>query len=234
MFACCTEGGASSGVVPVNYAYFPVKARGMSHVLALEMSGVNYIPKVVQMDQWAGMKSSGECPFGYLGLLTLNDGTKIQETVAILVTIGKIGNMNGHNVQDFGISYMLACKAAEVFTNCTNCNPTFITINDYNQEKFKKLGEFKSGELKDFINALDNMCDPKGNFTSQGDTVGEVHLYSVFWQLRGAKVLPDTLPANLQAFMNRLDSHSVVKEFLAGKSKFGTMDDYLLPAPNYA
>eukprot|EP01051_Picozoa_sp_SAG22_P026129 SAG22_NODE_8088_length_684_cov_1.447863_1_plen_122_part_00 len=89
---------------------------------------MDYEADLVQMANWADMKASGVCPFGYLPLITLEDGTAVNETVAQCMAVGKIAGTNGDSAADFGMSAMLCCKAAEVFTEFAKHNPTMFTV----------------------------------------------------------------------------------------------------------
>merc|ERR1711934_899215 len=92
---------------PVKYSYFPLRARGFAPLLALEVGNVPYEAEVIQFKDWKPIKESGRCPFGYLSLLTLPDGTAINETTAVLNTIGYLGKLLGETLSDSAVSQMI-------------------------------------------------------------------------------------------------------------------------------
>merc|ERR1719199_2063772 len=102
--------GHSISAESLKLAYFPLKARGFPTLLALEVGKVDYDPQTVTFDEWPAMKASGECPFGYLPLVTLPDGTRVNETNACLMVAGERGNLLGSTEAAQTTSAMLACK----------------------------------------------------------------------------------------------------------------------------
>merc|ERR1712199_19338 len=114
----------------MKYSYFPLLARGMPPLQALEVGGVDYEPETIQFPDWGEYKASGKCPFGYLPLLTLSDGTPVNETNAVLTAVGASCGLLGEG-SDFAISMMLACKAAELFDILAKTAPTMFTVKNW-------------------------------------------------------------------------------------------------------
>mmetsp|Transcript_7654 Transcript_7654/g.16850 ORF Transcript_7654/g.16850 Transcript_7654/m.16850 type:complete len:227 (-) Transcript_7654:202-882(-) len=225
MGAACSTSDPSG---PVKFSYFPLTARGLPVVLAMEHGGVKYDGKAIAFDDWPKMKESGVCPFGYLCLLELPDGTKVNETNACLLTVGKIGNLLGSTLSDFATSNMLACKAAEVMTDCYSHMPLLVNVKDWNSTKADKLKEFLP-KLQTVMEQFDKLCHPDGTFT--GDvTVGELHLWALLYEMKRAE-MKVTLPANLQKFYDRIEKLPATQKVITGKSGMGEMMDYMVPVP---
>jgi hypothetical protein len=215
---------------PVKLHYFPIKARGFPALLALEVGKVNYEAVKIPFDEWGEKKASGVYPFGYLAGLELADGTMINETNAILFTIGKIARLNGGSTNDFGTSSMLACKAAEVFTEFTKVCPTAPsgTLKDWTDEKQKAFDESKT-KFDGYLEMFAKLCDDEGKFTKQGNTTGELHLFALLYSM---KVTGFTgIPEKLEKFYSRLMELDGVKTCVEEKTKFGEINDYVAKAP---
>merc|ERR1712070_626182 len=214
---------------PVRLHYFPLKARGFPALLALEVGKVNYEAVIVPFDQWAEKKASGVYPFGYLAGLELADGTIINETNAILFTIGQLARLNGGSLKDFGISTMLACKAAEVFTDFTKAQPTMMTVKDWNADKAKNLEEQKP-KLDACLDQFENLCSDDGKFTRSGKTTGELHLFSLLFHMKVSEYKTE-FSTKLQKFYDRVSELDGVKKCTEEKSKMGEIANYVVAVP---
>jgi len=214
---------------PVKLHYFPLKARGFPALLALEVGNVNYEAVKVEFADWGALKASGKFPFDYMAGLELADGTMINETNAILFTIGHIARSNGGSNKDFGISTMLACKAAEVFTELTKAQPTIGSIKDWDAAKAKALEEWKP-KADAHLDHFEKLCGDDGKFTKSGKTTGELHLYSVLYHMRVSKFKTEFSP-KLTKFIEQLEALDGVKKCIENKTKFGELGDYVLPVP---
>jgi len=214
----------------VKFSYFPLKARGFPILLALEVGGVDYEAEIVQMADWGAMKASGVCPFGYLPLLTLADGTTVNETNACAMAAGHLGGINGDSPKDFSISAMLACKSAEVFTELTNVQPTMFTVQNWSAEKLPAYEEFK-GKFEGYLAFFEKMVTD-AKFTTTGTTVGELQLFSTLFHYDacGFKTIGD-LPVGVKAFYERLLAHPAVAKCVANKTAFGELANYVVPVP---
>ena len=216
----------------VKLSYFPLKARCFPALLALEVGGVDYQAEVVQFADWGGMKASGVCPFGYLPLLTLADGTTVNETNAVLMTVGQLAGLNGEGASEFGVSSMLACKSAEVFTEFAGKQPTMFSVEGWNQEKAAALAEWKEKCQSSYLSMFDKLCSAEGKFSSSGTTVGELHLFSLLFHMQACGCFPiDSLPDNLQAFYRRLRALPAVARCCEGGTPMGQQADYVVPVP---
>lgn len=214
---------------PVKLHYFPLKARGFPALLALEVGNVKYEAVKIDFSEWGDKKESGAYPFGYLAGLELADGTMINETNAILFTVGQIARLNGRSAKDFGISSMLACKSAEIFTELTQVQPTMMTVKNWDADKGKKLEEARP-KFDGYIEALDKMCSDEGKFTSLGKTTGELHLFSVMYHMKACKFKTE-FTTKLDKFYARLEALPGVKKCVDNTTQFGEIADYVVPVP---
>jgi hypothetical protein len=214
---------------PVKLHYFPLKARGFPALLALEVGKVNYEAVVIPFDNWPEAKASGKYPFGYLAGLELADGTMINETNAILFTVGQLARLNGGSLKDFGISTMLACKAAEVFTEFTKVQPTIMTVKNWDGSKASALKEAE-GKFNDYFEQFENLCSDDGKFTRSGKTTGELHLFSCLFHMKVSEFKTEFSP-KLQKFYDRVAALDGVKKCCEEKSKFGEIANYVVPVP---
>jgi len=196
-------------------------------LLCLEVGGVDYEPETVQFADWGAYKASGKCPFGYLPLLTLADGTAVNETTAMVSAAGRLGGLAGATDKDFAVSEMLNAKAGEFFTEGTKNLPSIMTVKDWTAEKTEEGKKWIAGGCAQVLGQFDALCKD-GKFTDSGKTPGELHLFSTLHQFKGAGV---TLPAGLQAFYDRLAGDEAVKRCIGGTSKMGEQAAYLVPYP---
>lgn len=211
----------------LQYAYFGLQARGMPGLLALEVGGVEYEAKAVTFEEWGGMKESGVCPMGYLPMLTLADGTKINEVCAITSTIGHIGKLQGETERDYAICEMLNAKAAEVLTGAVNTFPHLLNEKDWKQEDTQKGQAWVQGELNKMLDQFEKLVKD-GKFTSTGKTCGELHLFSTLHQIKEAGA---SLPSGLTQFYTTLSADEKVKKVLEGTTKMGQTGPFLKPFP---
>mmetsp|Transcript_66934 Transcript_66934/g.160293 ORF Transcript_66934/g.160293 Transcript_66934/m.160293 type:complete len:223 (+) Transcript_66934:90-758(+) len=214
---------------PVKFYYFPLTARGLPSVLALEVSGIPYEGHAVSFDEWPKLKASGICPYDYLVLLVLPDGTRIQETAAVLMTIGKLGGLNGDSTSDFGISAMLSCKTCEMMSDFAKHQPTLSTVKNFGSAELAKLKEYLPKLSADFA-YHEKMCTEEGFFTSTGTTVGELWLWGLMYEIKRAEAAVEYGP-KLQKFYARLEAHPAVQKVITGKSQMGALGDYIIPVP---
>jgi|Transcript_48195 hypothetical protein len=214
---------------PVKLHYFPLKARCFPPLLALEVGKINYEAVVVPFDEWPDKKASGIFPMGYLPALELADGTMINETGAMLFTIGKIARLNGGSTTDFGTSAMLACKALEVFTEFTKVCPTMFTVKEWTADKTKAFEE-SIPKLTGYLEAFAKLCSDEGKFTKQGNTTGELALFSLLYHMK-AGAFSGTIPEKLDKFYGRLEALDAVKMCCENKTKMGDLADYVVKLP---
>jgi len=214
---------------PVKLHYFPLKARGFPALLALEVGKVNYEAVIVPFAEWTEKKASGTYPFGYLAGLELADGTMINETNAILFTVGQLARLNGGSLKDFGISTMLACKAAEVFTEFAKVQPTIGTIKNWDADKAKNLEEAKP-KLDACLDQFETLCSDDGKFTRSGKTTGELHLFSLLFHMKVSEYKTE-FSTKLQKFYDRVSALDGVKKCTEDKTKMGEIGNYTLPVP---
>ena len=77
---------------------------------------------------------------------------------------------------------MLACKAAEVFTELTKHQPTQFTVKSWDEGKAAALAEWKASSLAKYLDQFAALCKD-GKATESGTTVGELHLFSVLFAI---------------------------------------------------
>jgi len=204
------------------YTYFPLKARGFPVLLALEVGKVEYNPVIVQLGSadWAKMKKSGDCPFDCLPMIEFPDGTRINETNACLAAAGIKGKKTGSTESAQAISAMLACKCAEVFSESIKVLPMFFNVKDWNAEKNAAMEKWKEEQHKDYLTKFEALCKDDGKFTPEGDTIGELHLFSNLFQLIDCGFLVNNdLPPKLQKFYERVAKIPEVKKCCDDKTK---------------
>lgn len=214
--------GCSKPDETVTFTYFPLKARGFPILLALELGKVEYNPVIVQMDDWPKMKESGQCPFGYLPLFEFPDGTKINETNGCLVAAGIRAGKCGNSESAVALSAMLACKSAEVFTEIAKSHPMFFNKDQWTEERTESLKKFQSGPLEKYLAEFEALCNDSGKFTQEGDTIGELFVFSNLYHLADSEHLPK-LPPKLQKFYDRLLAIPAVKNCCEDKTRMGVL-----------
>jgi Cu-Zn family superoxide dismutase len=214
----------------VVFSYFPLKARGFPILLALEVGKVEYDHQLVPFSEWQAMKASGQCPFGYLPLITLPDGTRINETNGCVMAAGLRGNLLGSTESAQAISAMLCCKCAEIFTEFTSNHPTAFTVKDWNEEKTAKLDAWADKENKMYLKQLEGLCND-GKFTVDGNTVGELWVFALLFHYKACNFMTD-FGATLNAFYERVAAIPEVKKCCENQTKFGELGDYVVPRPS--
>lgn len=223
-------GGVASTPGKAKFQYFPLKARGFPILLALEVGNVDYDGEVVQFKDWKEMKASGACPMGYLPLLTLPDGTKVNETNACLVAAGIRGKLLGSSDSDKSVSVMLACKSAEVFTEFTKVHPTMFSVEGWNDEKKAALETWATDKNKKYLDQFEDLCNDDGKFTADGNTIGELSVFHLLYHFKCCGFLTEFTP-KLNKFYARLMEIEAVKKCCENKTKMGELADYVVPVP---
>lgn len=83
----------------LKFTYFNVRGRGEAIRLALEDNRIPYENDIVENPQWKAIKKTGiadgSLPFGQLPRLTMNDGTAVVQSNAILRWIGRHHELYG-------------------------------------------------------------------------------------------------------------------------------------------
>jgi len=240
MGQACSSGtdGGIDFVGPVELCYFGLdektmlKARFLAIWACAECGGLDYTIKPIMPGDWFGGKVDklGLSPFGYLCVVKLPDGTRITETTACLLTVGKVTGLLGQGTKDQGTSYMLACKAAEMFTDFTSKGPTMFTVQDFKGDKPKAFEDWKTNNLAPAIDQLEKLCSADGKFTS-ALTAGEIAVWACLHQMKGAECSVNTTPGKLATFYNRMEALPGIKKILAGQSKGYKTSDYAVPVP---
>lgn len=236
---CSSASNSVNGAV--KFYYFGMakgnnlKARGMAILAALEVGNVAYEGIVVTADEWFGKMTQAEkddmSPMGYLAVIELPDGTKICETTACLLTAGQIGGLNGKTVAEYGVSCMLACKAAELFSELTTKGPTALTVDKYDKAKYEEFKKWEPG-AREYLNKFERLCSANGTFTSSGQTSGEIALWSFLHQGSACGFVKfESLP-KLKKFFTRMEALPGIAKVLAGKSQMGEMIDYAAAIPD--
>jgi len=154
----------------------------------------------------------------------------INETNAVLFTAGKLARLNGVSTKDFGLSTMLACKAAEVFGEFTKVQPTMMNVKDWNADKAKALAE-ATPKLDGHLEAFEKLCDDDGKITKIGKTtVGELHLFSLLYHMKSCKFKSE-FSGKLEKFYSRIAELDGVKNVVDNKTKMGELADYVVAVP---
>lgn len=179
--------------------------------------------------QWASFKATNRCPFGYLPLLELPSGCRLNETTAILNVIGRLAGMQGETEADFGMSSMLACKAGDMFAELVKVQPTMFNVKHWDEAKARALQEWLP-KCAEYFEQLEALCAADGTFTQSGTTVGELALWSTLHQMNGAKLAVD-LPPRLKTFFERVGALPAIQRCIAGETKMGELADYVVPVP---
>merc|ERR1712046_305697 len=148
------------------------------------------------------MKASGQCPFGYLPLITLPDGTHINEANACVMAAGIRGNLPGSTEAAQTMSSMLACKCAEIFTEFVRRQPTILTVKDWNKDKEAELDAWANNQNKQYLSQLEKLCN-NGKFTTDGNTVGELWVFALLFYYKTCGFMPDFGPT-LNSFYERV------------------------------
>jgi len=74
--------------MPIKLYYFDLYARGEVMRMALWKAGVEYEDIRVTGDSWKALKESGDCEFGQVPMLELEDGTRLTQSRAIMNYLG--------------------------------------------------------------------------------------------------------------------------------------------------
>ena len=201
------------------FSYFPLTARGLSLLLALEEHKVRYTPHVVTFDEWPAVKASGISPFGQLPLLETQDAGAVTQSQAILRYVGGKADALGKDVAEKARHDMVVGIADDLFSDLVKAQPTVVAKDKAPAEVRKLWKETIPGRLA----LVEKFLGNKDRFTKAGNTVGELHLFAMLYQLKEETKQDTVLDAtpNLLAFYKRVRALPAVQTVLKGKSAFG-------------
>lgn len=226
--------------MPTKMTYFPLfTPTAMPSQCLFEISGRPYQGNTVTFEQWAELKPKS--PNGVLPIANMPDGGIITESGAIGRTIaGAIGLLG--KGKDYTTSEMLVGMGSDLHAKIMKIVPTVMTIDDYGR---KEKAAFEAGK-EDVLNFVqkfqpfllaqgDDGCRlkssrPGDRFTSSGLSFGEVDLFcKLFCYVNGP--FPEIAQGDLGAFYARMHQVPGIQAVIAGKSKFGSLNLYLLAPP---
>jgi len=242
MGACSSNTANRTVEGAVKYYYFGreegnnLKARGLAVLATLEVGGVSYEGKVVTFEAWSQKMSKADkdemSPMGYLAVIELPDGTKICETTACVLTAGQLGGLNGKTVAESGVCYMLACKAAELFSELTSKGPTVMSVKSYDKARYEEYKKWEPG-AKEYVKKFEKLCSAEGKFTSSGQTSGEIALWAFLHQAKACGFITfDASLPKLGKFFARMEALPGIAKVLKGESQMGQMLDYAAAIPD--
>ena len=83
----------------MKFTYFNLFGRGEPIRMAMWKAGVEYedVRFGLGSEEWNTLKASGELEFGQVPMLTLDDGTKLFQTTAIINYLGQTYNLVGED-----------------------------------------------------------------------------------------------------------------------------------------
>ena len=117
------------------------------------------------------MKGSGLYPFGYLPLLELPDGTRINETFACPMAVGIRADKLGSTEAAQYTSARLACKCHEVLSELLQQHSTIKNVDTWNAEKRAALDKWTSESQAGYVAKFEALCNEDGTCTANGDTI---------------------------------------------------------------
>jgi len=223
---------------PFTLQYFPVMAKGLGPTLVAEFSGLPWKgAKDVPFD-WATLKPT--TPFGQMPLLTM-DGVMVAQTLAILNHIGKAAQTEGSG-RDFDVSQMLIAEAEDIYKLMQQSLPTIMAkLGSPGKGGQAEYDAFFADKLPPHLEKLGKLCDGGSHkFTSSGETVGELYLWSILHQ--AVLVRPSLFaagaaehngqPGALATWYASLLADKRTSKVLSGESSMGEFKQYFVAAPD--
>lgn len=115
-------------------------------------------------------------------------------------------------------------------TEAVKHHPIIFNIQDWNDEKKAELDKWASEKHDVYMKQFEALCNAEGKFTPEGDTFGELHLFSNLFQFKKCGFIKE-LPPKLTKFYDRVISIPAVKNCCEDKTKMGVLKEALVPVP---
>ena len=168
--------------------YFDVMAKGLQVWMVANHSGLKWQGKPEGFSWRDGpnaMKPSA--PFGQMPLLFVGgeDKAPVAQATAIASVIGKLANTDGgSDMNDFAMSNMLLAQAEDMYNALQKGQPTLYAKIGSGIKTDATHAELWEVTLPHHLDCLEKLCDANaGNFTSTGNTIGEMFLWGVIHQV---------------------------------------------------
>jgi glutathione S-transferase len=168
--------------------YFDVMAKGLQVWMVANHSGLKWQGKPEGFSWRDGpnaMKPSA--PFGQMPLLFVGgeDKPPVAQATAIASVIGKLANTDGgSDMNDFAMSNMLLAQGEDMYNALQKGQPTLYAKIGSGIKTDATHAELWEVTLPHHLDCLEKLCDANaGNFTSTGNTIGEMFLWGVIHQV---------------------------------------------------
>ncbi len=168
--------------------YFDVMAKGLQVWMVANHSGLKWQGKPEGFSWRDGpnaMKPSA--PFGQMPLLFVGgeDKPPVAQATAIASVIGKLANTDGgSDINDYAMSNMLLAQAEDMYNALQKGQPTLYAKIGSGIKTDATHAELWEVTLPHHLDCLEKLCDANaGNFTSTGNTIGEMFLWGVIHQV---------------------------------------------------
>ena len=168
--------------------YFDVMAKGLQVTMVAHHSGLEWQGKPEGFSWRDGpnaMKPSA--PFGQMPLLFVggDDKPPVAQATAIASVIGKLANTDGgSDMNDYAMSNMLLAQGEDMYNALQKGQPTLYAKIGSGIKTDATHAELWEVTLPHHLDCLEKLCDANaGNFTSTGNTIGEMFLWGVIHQV---------------------------------------------------
>ena len=168
--------------------YFDVMAKGLQVWMVANHSGLKWQGKPEGFSWRDGpnaMKPSA--PFGQMPLLFVGgeDKPPVAQATAIASVIGKLANTDGgSDINDYAMSNMLLAQGEDMYNALQKGQPTLYAKIGSGIKTDATHAELWEVTLPHHLDCLEKLCDANaGNFTSTGNTIGEMFLWGVIHQV---------------------------------------------------
>lgn len=234
MGAGCSSPGSDS-VGPVTFVYWPLQAKGLAVILALEYSGASYKVEMPATDpdmskQFEAFvaKYKTTAPFSHLPILKVDGMPDMGHEIAILNFIGsRDPAMSGSTALEVAVVQQLLQESEDIYQKLSKMQPSVVQADKgFDKERLDKLWtdtdkSAHSGEsgLKVHLGNLENLMTKSGQsnkYTESGRSVGEMKLWSMLHQMMNCdnSILNDF--KGLKAFYDTMLAKEQTKKILNG------------------
>ena len=210
--------------------YFPLWAKGLQLALIAEASGLPWTGAVPGDTEggWKAVKATGVAPFDQLPILTTPSGLVLAQSIAIANYIGKKGNMLGSTEEEFGLGQMLMAEGEDIYTMLQKQELARWKKPEVRASTAESRVQCYAEAVPKHLTFLEKLITARGdggNFTSSGETAGELYLFGMLLQLRTAAEpsAGDVFACapKVKAWFEKLESHVAVRKVLDGQSAMG-------------
>merc|ERR1712217_380770 len=126
------------------------------------------------------------------------------------------------------ISEMLIGISNDFNKKASDLVPTIMTINDFDQDKYKKFKAGKEGVLEFVDSKYEKFLLASGDrFTKSGLTYGEIDLFAKL-HCHAMGAYPEIRDRKLGKFYKRMSEEKGIKKVINGDSQFGKLEQYLV------